>query len=389
MLIKVLLGAFVVLIFLGLGAVRDNTLVYEAPEIEIQNEIVATTTLNSEKVDEEISDKIAVEKEKPKTTTTQTVSKTPKPAENNSTQVKIPGANVPQTQVNVVLPQLPPPDFETINNNGRKVIVNILCTTDGNELSPISGTGVIVGQSGLILTNAHIGQYLLLKDFRRPDSISCVARTGSPAYPKYKLDLVYISPTWVNANKRLLKEEDPKGTGENDYAFLRISSNVDNSPLPQGFYYIPMNISEDIARLQPVLLISYPAGFLGGLSILQDLNITSSVTLVSDLFTYSQNTIDLISVPGTVLSQKGSSGGAVIDRFTTLIGIITTSTEGETTDKRDLRAITLSYINRSLQSEFGISLEQFIQADPAEFAKKFQEISAPILTKIITDELIH
>jgi S1-C subfamily serine protease len=377
---KLILGliAFVALLSLGVG--KNNTLEYSAPEVEVQREAVATTTLKT-------SDQVG--KNSQATSTPKIDKKAPKETAKQVIKPEV-SQQTPSSQTQVVSkPVLPPPDFETINNNGRKVIVNILCTTDGNELSPISGTGVIVGQSGLILTNAHIGQYLLLKDFRKPDSISCVARTGSPAYPKYKLELVYISPTWVNANKRLLKEENPKGTGENDYAFLRISSNVDNSPLPQGFYYVPMNISEDIARLQPVLLISYPAGFLGGLSILQDLNITSSVTLVSDLFTYSQNTIDLISVPGTVLSQKGSSGGAVIDRFTTLIGIITTSTEGETTDKRDLRAITLAYINRSLQSEFGISLEQFIQADPAEFAKKFQEITAPTLTKIITDELIR
>lgn len=309
----------------------------------------------------------------------------PRPKETPVIVEKTPVQTNVQAQTTVF--NLPLPDFEDINQKAREVIVNILCTPGGNGLSPITGTGVVVGQSGLILTNAHIGQYLLLKDFRYKDYIECVVRTGSPAYPKHKLELVYISPTWVRNNSTLLKQEDPKGTGENDFAFLRITENIDKSPLPDGFKYISMNITENNERGEPVLLISYPAGFLGGISILHGLNITSSVTRIAEIFTYKLNTIDLISVPGTVLSQKGSSGGAVIDKHTSLIGLITTSSDGDTTDKRDLRAITLAYINRTLSEELGISLEQFVQSDLKEFAKKFQEINAPALTKLIADEL--
>lgn len=279
------------------------------------------------------------------------------------------------------------PDFVAINEFTRRTIVNILCTTKGGELSPISGTGVLVGSQGLILTNAHLGQYFLLKDFRQKDFIECVARTGSPAYPKYHLELVYISPTWVANNKTLLKEQNPLGTGENDFAFLRITDSIDGTALPDKFPYLAMDIREVIGVGEPVLLASYPAGFLGGLSILQDLSITTAITNVADLFTYKDRTIDLISVPGTVVSQKGSSGGAVVDGGATLIGIISTSSNGDTTSQRDLRAITLAYINRDLQSELGVTLAQFVSQDMAAFAKKFQEINVPSLSKLIEDEL--
>ncbi len=278
-------------------------------------------------------------------------------------------------------------DFELINTFARKAIVNILCTAKGGELSPISGTGIIINPNGLILTNAHIAEYFLLRDFRQKDFLECVIRTGSPAYPKYNAEIVYISPTWVEDNKSLLKEAVQKGTGENDFAFLRIVSAINGSDLPQTFSYIPMNVSEIINKNEPVLLASYAAGFLGGLSILQNLSIATAVTNVQDYFTFKQSTIDLLSVGGTIVSQKGSSGGAVVDSGATVIGMISTSSDGNTTSNRELNAITSAYINRSLQNELGMTLLEFENQDIAKFAKKFQEINVPNLTKLITDEL--
>lgn len=352
---------------LGLGSV--TTQVYVAPPAQVK----ASTTQSVVKNIASTSPKVATTTKKALSTTTPI-----KKAETITTKKEVP---VPKKE------EVPLPDFGKVNAAARQTIVNILCSTKGNELSPISGTGVIISEKGIILTNAHIGQYLLLKNFREKDSINCVIRTGSPAYPQYNTELVYISPTWIKDNSTLLKSSDPKGTGENDFAFLRITEKVDGSKLPDGFAYVVPDIREYIEKGEPVLLISYPAGFLGGLSILQDLNITSSVTNIQDFFTYKQNTIDLISVGGTVVSQKGSSGGAVIDKYVTLLGLISTSSNGNSTKDRDLRAITLAHINRSMKTELGIDLASFLDQNPAEFAKTFASTTAPLLTKIITDEL--
>lgn len=287
----------------------------------------------------------------------------------------------------VIAPETPV-NFEKINMDSRKTIVNILCTTKYGDLSPISGTGVIIGADGLILTNAHIAQYFLLKDFREKNYLKCIARTGSPAYPKYNLELVYISPNWVAANKTLLKEQDPKGTGEDDFAFLRITNAVDGSKLPDYLTYIEPNTREIINKGENVLLVSYPAGFLGGLSILQDLSITSAVTNIQDVFTFKDGTIDVLAVGGTVVSQKGSSGGLVVDSNTSLIGIITTSSDGNTTSNRGLNAITISYINRTLESEISMKLKQFLELDHNNFAKTFANTTVIKLTKLISDELL-
>ncbi len=296
---------------------------------------------------------------------------------------KIPSQTIPLAKKD---PE-PVPDFEVINQFARKATVNILCTTKGGELNPISGTGVIVEPNGLILTNAHIGQYLLLKDFRQKDFIQCVARTGSPAYPKYNLELVYISPTWVENNKAQLKDQNPKGTGEDDFAFLRITKMIDGSNLPDKFPFVTMNIRENIETGEPVLLVSYPAGFLGGLSILQNLNVTSAVTNIQDVYTFKDGTIDIVAVGGTVVSQKGSSGGLVVDKYSTLIGVISTSSDGDTTKDRGLNAITLAYINRDMQKELDFGLKDFLSQSPITFAEIFASTTAPSLTKLITDEL--
>lgn len=369
------------IMFVGQFFGINKPTIYKAP---VQSAQIANTT--------------SVKPEKKATSTQKQVTQS-KVATNTSEKLKIKPVSTTTKVKNVEKPIIippstptppqPPPDFEVINSNARKTLVNIFCTTKNNDLSPISGTGVIIDSDGLILTNAHIGQYFLLKDFKEKDYLKCIGRTGSPAYPKYNLELVYISPTWVAENKTILKDQNPKGTGENDFAFLRITGNIDNSTPSEIYSYIEPNTREFISVGEPVLLASYPAGFLGGLTIIQNLNITSSITLVQDVFTFGDGSIDVISVGGTIVSQKGSSGGPVVDSKTSLIGIITTSSEGNTTSSRGLNAITVSYINRSIQRELDINFRQFLALDPAKFAQTFESTTRPNLSKLISDELLR
>ena len=317
--------------------------------------------------------------------TTSTSATKAKPLKKLATEPKPIATASPVTEV-LTFPIKPPTDFETINTNAQKAIVNILCTTGGNSLSPISGTGIIVNPGGVILTNAHVAEYFLLRNFYQKDFVQCIIRTGSPAQPRYHAELVYISPTWVQNNKDVAKQSNPTGTGENDFAFLRITDSI-NGSLPPEFNYVLLNTRENTDKGETVVLISYPAGFLGGIAIQQNLNVASAITTIQDFFTFNENTIDLLSLGGTVVSQKGASGGAVVDESSSVIGLISISSSGATTGDRKLYAITPSHISRTLQSEIGMNLNKFLSQDMAIFAKKFQSITAPILTKIITDEL--
>jgi hypothetical protein len=279
-------------------------------------------------------------------------------------------------------------DFSVINEKVRSSLVNIICNTSGNTLSPVTGSGVIISPNGVILTNAHIGQYFLLKDFNgQKDYIECVIRTGSPAYPAYKAELVYISPDWVVNNKTVLIDKNPKGTGEFDYSFLKIVSKVDSTPLPQTFPFTKISLNEDIRVGSPALLASYPAGFLGGIAVLQYLYQSSAITKIAEIFTFKDTTVDLISVPGTILSQKGSSGGAVIDSRGELMGLISTSSNGDKTSDRDLRAITGPYINRDLEKTTKFTITSLID-NSDQVSIIFNKDIAPNLITILTNTIL-
>ncbi len=283
--------------------------------------------------------------------------------------------------------------IEQINASARKALVNIICTAKNSGVfMPVSGSGVIIDPRGIILTNAHIANVYLLKDYPVSGFVDCIIRSGSPARNMYHAELLYISSVWIKQNKTNLIEENPTGTGENDFALLRITDTVSGDPLPSEFSYVSYELEEaNIEEGQSVLLVGYPASFLGGITIQKDLHITSTVSTITKLYTFDQSgLLDLISVGTSVLAQKGSSGGAVIrQQSDKLTGLIVTSTSGKTTDDRELNAITIAHINRSFKKETGFDLASFLQADLLTVAHDFQTIIGTGLTQMLIDVVEH
>ncbi len=277
---------------------------------------------------------------------------------------------------------------ETVNKATRAALVNIICTAKNSGVfHPVSGSGVIIDPRGVILTNAHLANVLLLKDYPTPNFVECIIRTGSPARNMYRAELLYISSIWVRQNKNNIIEENPTGTGENDFALLRITESIaESEPLPDTFPFIQYEIDENsIAEGQSVLIAAYPASFLGGITIQKDLHITSTVSNISKLYTFDQDgLLDLISVGTNIVAQKGSSGGAVVRQQSgKLTALIVTSSEGESTGARELNAITLAHINRSLKKEMGFDLQNFLATDLVTVAHDFQTIIAKGLTETL------
>lgn len=268
---------------------------------------------------------------------------------------------------------------ETLNTVARSSIVNILCTTlVGGAFKPISGSGVMIDGRGVVLTNAHVAQFFLLRDYVRPGNIDCVVRTGSPAINTYRAELLYLPMAWINDNASQITSSEATGTGENDFAFLRVTGpyNPSNS-LPSSIPHLAMS-SASVDVGDSMLLAAYPAGFLSGELITTQLYASSAFAYVTQLFTFDDNNfVDLFSVGGSIASQSGSSGGAVVRADGSLAGIISTATLKGATNQRDLRAISIGYIDRALTAQGKGGVIGLLSGDIAAKAAHFNATTAP------------
>lgn len=284
-----------------------------------------------------------------------------------------------------------PEPFPLINEKTRAALVNIFCMPKSGTLRPISGSGVMIDPRGVILTNAHVAQYVLLSQSPQID-LSCTVRTGSPATAKWIPTILYLPPVWVDEHAHEINDQHPMGTGAHDYALLLITGATSGSPLPLppvgGFPYLPYDTREAIGfKDDTVLVASYPAEFVGGIATQLNLFSASSVTTIKQLLTFEVGTVDLFSLGGIIEAQSGSSGGAVVNAWGRLIGLIATTSDGATTMERDLRAITVSYISRDLSVQTLFDLPTILGGDVRAQADDFNTTIAPRIIETFIEEL--
>jgi len=271
-------------------------------------------------------------------------------------------------------------------------LVNIYCQYKTDEyIRTTTGTGFFINQKGVILTNAHVAQFLLLKEAKGvTDDIECVIRSGNPATPKYVAELLYISPTWVFENSEVIVEESPRGTGERDYALLYIAKSTDNSPLPAHFPALPIDVallSRATEGLE-VFTAGYPAEELMRRGAEAELHPVLAPTQVGTLYTFGSNYADLFSISESPVGEHGASGGPIVNVWNqSAIGLIVTKGDATTEGETSLRALTLSYLDRTIQEETGFSLAQNMQGDIAYRGLIFNKAMAPFLSEILMDEL--
>ncbi len=265
----------------------------------------------------------------------------------------------------------------------RGALVNILCYAPaGSGLHSISGSGVFIDPKGIILTNAHVAQYFLLRD----RGVLCTIRTGSPATDAYRAALIYISPTWIHTNANVLTQALPSGTGENDFALLAVTESETAQALPDSFPFIPLAHREPTV-FAPVVIASFGAQFLQTSQIQTSLYPTIVFGSIKEVFTFATTTTDVLDLGGSAAAQEGSSGGGVADTSGMLVGTITTSTVQGPTESRSLSAITAAYIRAAYSREMGGSsldtmLEESTTTSVSEFAAKI-----PVLESILTATL--
>ena len=255
-----------------------------------------------------------------------------------------------------------PESFDVVQSKTQNALVNIVCNPHpGSTLRSISGSGVIIDSRGVILTNAHVAQYVLISEMPNTQ-ISCLIRTGSPAVPLWSAHVLYIPTVWVNKNASEVNKEHTEGTGEHDYALLRITSSISSTPLPHTFATLPIDTRDAIAFLgDHILGASYPAELFSVSLAQNSLYPMSFVSTINQLLTISNNAVDIVSIGSVAEAQGGSSGGAIVNAWGYLVGIMTTMSNSNT--HRDVQAITLSYIDHDLMTQTGSNLSTFLLGD--------------------------
>jgi len=265
-------------------------------------------------------------------------------------------------------------------------IVNIFCTfISETTVKTTTGTGFFIDPDGVIMTNAHVAQFLLLEETEEDGTTDCIVRSGDPATPQYQAELLYLPPAWIQDNASVMSAAIPMGTGERDYALLYVSSRTNGAPLPAVFPALGFDaeLLPLSSRNTDVLAAGYPATPLLRDGASADLVPRRATTSVSELYTFGSNFADVFSIRGSIVGAEGSSGGPILNADGNVIGMIVTRGDDTIDGPGSLRAITLSHIDRTITEETSFSLQENLGGDLAFRAQIFAETMSPFLLAIL------
>lgn len=269
-------------------------------------------------------------------------------------------------------------DIISIDPGSAAVKIRCVQTTNTYKRTA-SGTGFLINSHGVIMTNAHVAQFLLLKDSAAVGETECEATVGTNDEDSFSLGLLYISPSWLLKHASLIASTTPKGTGENDFALVYITKKLGGTDVDNIFPFLPPATSplSKTNKDKVVTIVGYP----------RQPNKTApqliATTTITGIYTFGSGYADIISLDSSPLGHQGASGGPVIDELGRAIGIITTKDAGTTV----LNAITMAHVDRGLKSEIGFDLASYLQGNLNYKAELFNKTVSPILQEILAGYL--
>lgn len=232
---------------------------------------------------------------------------------------------------------------ESLYRIGSDSIVNFYCQKGAHITI---ATGVVIDPRGYVLTNAHIAS----EDAGEP---TCVLRKGSPAEPYARAKRIFTAP---NFSDTLLESENLK----KDVAIWRITT-IAHGATPTPIPAIGVDPDFTVTTGAPLSTFSYPAEFLGSQAIARSLYLSFSETTVTQIDKY------FIESEHGVGSQKGSSGGVLIDPYTgTFAGLIFAVSGDETkqVSNRKMLSLTSFAIDQVVRNATDMSLAEYLSTNP-------------------------
>ena len=281
--------------------------------------------------------------------------------QNNKTTSNIPESPKTSTTIDALTKPQQTESVISIKSKGsEESVINIRCENKTkNTLKVITGSGIIISSSGLILTAAHVAAPVYAQQLN--NSYNCYARINNPASVKYPLKVVYIDQAWINKYYSVFDKTYTE-TGEHDVAILKIDNS--NSKLTPS-EIINLNntafaaLSTEVPSVgQSIVIKSYPAdvyGKLGVFTVLPRKSEINSIDKITD-FNGGLSSLDLIETSPSNLGQSGASGGGIFNNQGQLIGIISNMISSNILFKNKVRATSIRYMNDEITKNGGRSI---------------------------------